>query len=242
MSFEYVDSEIHEDLHKIIKYSCGEVCNSSDQLDKVMRIWTTFLEPILGVQRKHGSEDPDLVKPKSRTTKLGLANAGESNTGAGIVSKQNNGEESEQGLSSRARLANGVAADTQNGFHDADRTARRGEEPSNAILNGRVHGAVSADETPSLSAQNIASTERAAENAAVVRTEQHKANSELTPGLFCCFNILCAQSMLIRFFFLKKVGSPYLFFVFFLFTQPRNSSPLRIRTWPAGVLLRSSNR
>uniref|UniRef100_A0A804QJM7 Histone deacetylase interacting domain-containing protein n=2 Tax=Zea mays TaxID=4577 RepID=A0A804QJM7_MAIZE len=183
MSFEYVDSEIHEDLHKIIKYSCGEICNSSDQLDKVMRIWTTFVEPILGVQRKHGSEDPDLVKPKSRTTKSGIANVGESNTGAGIVSKHNNDDESEQGLPSRARIANGVAANAQNGFHDADRIARRGEESLNVTLNGRVHGAASADETPSLSTQNIASTERSAENAAVVRTEQHKANLELTPGV-----------------------------------------------------------
>ncbi|XP_062206253.1 paired amphipathic helix protein Sin3-like 4 [Phragmites australis] len=187
MSFEYIDSKIHEDLHKIIKYSCGEICNSSDQLDKVMRIWTTFLEPILGVQpRIHGAEDLDLVKPKSRTTKSGLASVAESNTGAGVVAKQGHGDESvlhEQGPSSRSRLVNGIAADTQNGFHDADRTARRSEEPSNAALNGRVHGAVSAaDDMLALSTQNM-STERSSENAAVVRAEQHKANSELTPGV-----------------------------------------------------------
>jgi paired amphipathic helix protein Sin3a len=192
MSFEYVDSEIHEDLHKIIKYSCGEVCSSSDQLDKVMRIWTTFLEPILGVQpRTHGSEDPDLVKAKSRTTKSGLGGVGESNTGAGTVAKQGNGDD-EQGPSSRARLANGIATDTQNGFHDADRTARRGEEPLNAALNGRLHSAApAADETPSISAQNMASTERSADNLPAVRIEQQKANLELTPGLFCCFDIFC---------------------------------------------------
>ncbi|XP_062191512.1 paired amphipathic helix protein Sin3-like 3 [Phragmites australis] len=187
MSFEYVDSEIHEDLHKIIKYSCGEVCNSSDQLDKVMRIWATFLEPILGVQpQTHGAEDRDLVKPKSRTTKSGLTSVGESNTGSGIVAKQGHGDESiprEQGPSSRARLVNGVTVDTQNGFHDADRTARRGEEPSNAAQNGRAHGAASAaDELPVLSTQNM-STERSAEDAPVVRTEQLKANLELTPGV-----------------------------------------------------------
>lgn len=190
MSFEYVDSEIHEDLHKIIKYSCGEVCNSSDQLDKVMRIWTTFLEPILGVQtRTHGSEDPDLVKAKSRTTKSGLVSIGESNTGAGIVPKHGNGDENEQGPSSRARLANGAVTDTQNGIHDADRAVRRGEEPSSAALNGRLHNTVSAaDETPSTSAQNMAFIERSAENVAAVRVEQQKANLELTSGLF--FDIL----------------------------------------------------
>jgi len=41
VSFEYGDSDIHEDLYQIIKYSCGELCSSSDQVDKVMRIWTT---------------------------------------------------------------------------------------------------------------------------------------------------------------------------------------------------------
>ncbi|GJN37712.1 hypothetical protein PR202_gb26693 [Eleusine coracana subsp. coracana] len=182
MSFEYVDTEIHEDLHKIIKYSCGEVCNSSDQLDKVMRIWTTFVEPILGVQpRTHGAEDPDLIKPKSRTAKSGLASVGESNTV--IASKQGHGDESvphEQGPSSRARLVNGVPTDAQNGFHDIDRTTRRGEESSNT--NGRVHGAVSgSDEMPALNVQNV-SIERSLENAGV-RTEQHKSNAELTSGV-----------------------------------------------------------
>jgi len=38
MSFEFVDSKIHEDLYKIVKYSCGEVCSSSDQLDKVKNL------------------------------------------------------------------------------------------------------------------------------------------------------------------------------------------------------------
>jgi paired amphipathic helix protein Sin3a len=183
MSFGYVDTEIHEDLHKIIKYSCGEVCNSSDQLDKVMRIWTTLVEPILGVQpQTHGAKDPDLIKHKSRTTKSGLASVGESNTGA--AAKQGHGDESvphEQGPSSRARLVNGVSTDAQNGFHDIDRIARGGEEPSNTAMNGRVHGAMSvADEVPAINVQNVPS-ERSAENAGV-RTE-HKANSELATGL-----------------------------------------------------------
>ncbi|KAL6627568.1 hypothetical protein ACP70R_031294 [Stipagrostis hirtigluma subsp. patula] len=186
MTFEYVDSEIHEDLHKIIKYSCGEVCNSSDQLDKVMRIWTTFLEPILGVQpRSHGGEDPDLIKPKSRTTKSGLASVVESTTAAGVVAKQGHADESvphEQEPASRGRLVNGVVADSQNGFHDGDRTVRRSEETSNAALNGRVHGAVSAADEVSTLARNM-SAERSAEIASV-RTElgHNKATLELTSG------------------------------------------------------------
>ncbi|KAL5221863.1 hypothetical protein ABZP36_026576 [Zizania latifolia] len=191
MSFVYVDANIHEDLYKIIKYSCGEVCGSSDQLDKVMRIWTTFLEPILGVQpRTHCAEDGDPVKPKSRTTKSGVAIVLEINaTAAGSVAKQGHGDENislEQTPSALARLVNGVAADSQNGFHDVDRTARRVEEPSNTALNGRMQGAASGtNEMPAVSTQNT-STERSAEYIPVARTEQHahgKANLEPTSGV-----------------------------------------------------------
>ncbi|XP_047958296.1 paired amphipathic helix protein Sin3-like 2 isoform X1 [Salvia hispanica] len=50
MEFKYIDSEVHEDVFRIIKYSCEEVCSTKDQLNKVLRFWKTFLEPILGVQ------------------------------------------------------------------------------------------------------------------------------------------------------------------------------------------------
>ncbi|KAG8046134.1 hypothetical protein GUJ93_ZPchr0008g12101 [Zizania palustris] len=178
MSFVYVDANIHEDLYKIIKYSCGEVCGSSDQLDKVMRIWTTFLEPILGVQpRTHCAEDGDPVKPKSRTTKSGVPIVLEINaTAAGSVAKQGHGDENillEQTPTALTRLVNGVTADTQNGFHDVDRTARRVEEPSNTALNGRMQGAASGtNEMPAVSTQNT-STERSAEYVPVARTELH---------------------------------------------------------------------
>ncbi|KAL6567760.1 hypothetical protein OROGR_001428 [Orobanche gracilis] len=48
MSFEFPDPEIQEDLYQLIRYSCGEVC-TPEQRDKVMKIWTTFLEQVLGV-------------------------------------------------------------------------------------------------------------------------------------------------------------------------------------------------
>ncbi|MCE2055418.1 hypothetical protein HAX54_042548 [Datura stramonium] len=57
LEFDYTDSELHEDLFKLIKYSCEEVCSSKEQLDKVLGLWTNFLEPILGVPRRpRGSE------------------------------------------------------------------------------------------------------------------------------------------------------------------------------------------
>ncbi|KAG8383142.1 hypothetical protein BUALT_Bualt05G0153900 [Buddleja alternifolia] len=59
MEFEYSDPDIQEDLYQLMNYSCGEVC-TPEQRDKVMKIWTTFLEPIFGVpSRPHSSEDTE---------------------------------------------------------------------------------------------------------------------------------------------------------------------------------------
>ncbi|KAM7506675.1 hypothetical protein LguiA_017128 [Lonicera macranthoides] len=71
LQFEYSDIEIHEDLHKLIKYSSEEVCTSKEQLNKVMRLWTTFLEPMLDVPSlPHGSEsNEDSLITKHRNAK-----------------------------------------------------------------------------------------------------------------------------------------------------------------------------
>ncbi|CAL4902486.1 unnamed protein product [Urochloa decumbens] len=107
MSFEYLDSDIHEDLYQIVKYSCGEICSSSDQVDKVMRIWSTFLEPILGIQhRDHGTEDAGMVKANSQTREFGLACGEKRNnaTANGTVAvKPSNGDEDTHELHGRVR-------------------------------------------------------------------------------------------------------------------------------------------
>ncbi|XVF58163.1 hypothetical protein PTKIN_Ptkin07bG0041300 [Pterospermum kingtungense] len=60
LEYEYLDVDIHEDLYKLIEYSCEEMCSTKEQLNKVMRLWTTFLEPILGVPpRLNGREGTD---------------------------------------------------------------------------------------------------------------------------------------------------------------------------------------
>ncbi|XP_027075364.2 paired amphipathic helix protein Sin3-like 2 isoform X2 [Coffea arabica] len=71
LEFEYTDTEIHEDLYKLIKYSCEEVCSTKEQLSKVMRLWTSFLEVMLGVpSRPNASEvTEDDVLSKRRATK-----------------------------------------------------------------------------------------------------------------------------------------------------------------------------
>ncbi|KAM7277930.1 hypothetical protein ACFE04_005064 [Oxalis oulophora] len=76
VEYEYSDINIHEDLYKLIHFSCEEIC-SKDQLTKVMSFWTTFFEPMLGVPSRskdaNGPEDvgkPTLsAKAISRVTK-----------------------------------------------------------------------------------------------------------------------------------------------------------------------------
>ena len=67
LRYEFSDPSIHEDLYQIIKYSSEEVSSSREQKEKVMRLWTTFIEPFFGIApRLHGAEDmEDAAKVKS---------------------------------------------------------------------------------------------------------------------------------------------------------------------------------
>ncbi|CAA0820219.1 Paired amphipathic helix protein Sin3-like 1 [Striga hermonthica] len=57
LEFDYADADVQEDVFKIIKYSCEEICSAKDQYNKALRFWTTFLEPMLGVHsHRHGLE------------------------------------------------------------------------------------------------------------------------------------------------------------------------------------------
>ncbi|XP_012568099.1 paired amphipathic helix protein Sin3-like 2 isoform X2 [Cicer arietinum] len=49
LEFDYSDAEVHEDLYKLVRYSCEEVFSSKELFNKIMRLWSTFLEPMLGI-------------------------------------------------------------------------------------------------------------------------------------------------------------------------------------------------
>lgn len=49
MEFSYTDTQVHTDLYQLIKYYCEEIYATHEQADKVMELWVTFLEPMLGV-------------------------------------------------------------------------------------------------------------------------------------------------------------------------------------------------
>ncbi|KAL0694479.1 hypothetical protein Bca4012_061659 [Brassica carinata] len=69
LEFNYCDTQIHEDLYLLIKYYCEELC-ATEQADKVMKLWTTFLEPMFGIlSRSQGNLGMD-EKLKSNNQEL----------------------------------------------------------------------------------------------------------------------------------------------------------------------------
>ncbi|RRT63149.1 hypothetical protein B296_00042897 [Ensete ventricosum] len=158
-----------------------------------MKMWTTFLEPLLGVpSRNQLAEDAEDVKPKSRVVKANLSVVGESNGSPGAdyagASKQSNGDEnipSEQAALCRTRSANGDTTVTENGFHVVDQTTRHGENLCNNPLQGRVQGsAPMADEVSGITVQNV-SAERMPDTTSVAgRAEQchNRTNREIVTG------------------------------------------------------------
>lgn len=202
LEFDYTDSDIHHDLYEVIKYSCSEVCTTMEQLDKVMRIWTSFLEPMLGVPpRPHGAGDTEnVVKAKSHSVKRNPARVGGSDGSPDADvnisnSKQSNpainGDNStptEQASSCRATLVNGDIVVKENGSNDVDRAVHDNDAFSSILQHSKlVHNNVPV--TDEMSGVNIqaASGERMAESNITlpVRAEQGhgRTSLEITSGV-----------------------------------------------------------
>ncbi|KAG2321569.1 hypothetical protein Bca52824_014782 [Brassica carinata] len=116
MSFDYPDPDLHEDLYQLIKYSCGEMC-STEQLDKVMKVWTQFLEPMFGVpSRPQGAEDrEDAVKSTTN-----LSEGSPQNVVTVTNSVRSNGGTRKTGQSNQLRQASDLDRDvTANKTSDA---------------------------------------------------------------------------------------------------------------------------
>ncbi|KAJ0229578.1 Paired amphipathic helix protein Sin3-like 2 [Hirschfeldia incana] len=82
--YEYLDRTIHEDLFKLVQFSCEEICSSKEQTSKVLRLWNSFLELMLGVPpRDKGS---DSVEDVAETKHHGALTSGEANLSSDAVS------------------------------------------------------------------------------------------------------------------------------------------------------------
>ncbi|KAF2587349.1 hypothetical protein F2Q70_00037890 [Brassica cretica] len=65
LDYEYFSRDIHEDLYKLVHFSCEELCSTKEQLSKVLRLWENFLEPVLGVPPRAKGTDPVEDVPKT---------------------------------------------------------------------------------------------------------------------------------------------------------------------------------
>ncbi|KAI3970604.1 hypothetical protein MKX01_024251 [Papaver californicum] len=176
LDFEYSGPDVHEDLYQLIKYSCGEVCSSTEQLDKVMRLWTTFLEPMMGVpSRPLGAEDTEyIVKDTNGVTKSGLPNFEECSGSPSVDAT----------IGSSKQVNSPRNGDDKDGTHGS----RRSEStPSGTSQHGKGQNSVSMPEEASgVDLQAPSKEQRASLNTPLaIKSEQSsgKATFETVSGL-----------------------------------------------------------
>lgn len=132
LEFEYSDVGIHEDLYKLVRYSSEEVFSSKDMSNKIMRLWTTFLELILGVpSRTHGTENVEDRKNMQRVAHFVSSNTGGDGNSNGDSALMNSRlPKSDNEVDGRVNeVKNGqqsslAANDKENGPVDSDRACR----------------------------------------------------------------------------------------------------------------------
>ncbi|XP_042010268.1 paired amphipathic helix protein Sin3-like 3 isoform X2 [Salvia splendens] len=142
MKFEYPDPDIQEDLYQLMKYACGEVC-TPEQHDKVMKIWTTFIEPVFSIPSRPSVEDmKETVNNDSAKT---LANFGEGNVipvGEAASNMSKTGGDNiptEEPRCSRILMGHGDNGVKNCGSPNADNAACEIDISCNATQNGVLH-------------------------------------------------------------------------------------------------------
>ncbi|KAG5383079.1 hypothetical protein IGI04_034549 [Brassica rapa subsp. trilocularis] len=65
VEFSYTDTQVHADLYQLIKYYCEEIC-ATEQSDKVIKLWVTFLEPMFGVPSRSQTDETVIDVAKSK--------------------------------------------------------------------------------------------------------------------------------------------------------------------------------
>ncbi|KAK7407307.1 hypothetical protein VNO78_09111 [Psophocarpus tetragonolobus] len=200
LEFKYSDPDIHEDLYQLIKYSCGEIC-TTEHVDKVMKIWITFLEPMLCVpSRPLGAEDTeDVVKAKNNFVKSGTASVTESDgspvLGATIMNPKHinvsrNGDECmplDQSTSSKAWQSNGDSGVREDRYHD-DRALHKTETLGSNTQHGKMNSiAFTPDGIPGFNNKQDLSIERLVNAnvspASVMEQSNGKSNIDNLSGL-----------------------------------------------------------
>lgn len=146
VEFEYPDPDIQEDLYQLMKFSCGEIC-TPEQHDRVMKIWTNFLEPVLGIHpHPPEAEDREGASKANNCVAKSLEHNGDnksnpSNEAASPKSSNSlkNGTEhipTEQSCSSRVPMENGHCGVNNDHSPGADNVTGKSDIFCNTPHNG----------------------------------------------------------------------------------------------------------
>ncbi|KAI3729079.1 hypothetical protein L6452_17727 [Arctium lappa] len=151
--FKYSALGIHEDLYQLMKYSVAQ-SGSPEQIDKAVRILTTFLEPMLGVPpRPSCIADQDAAKTSNHAAISSSAAVRQSNIkvvhGTFNIKQSTaakNGDEevfTENSCSSRASMLDDNNSLKENGFSNTDHFGRKSDSlcktPKHETLQISVH-------------------------------------------------------------------------------------------------------
>ncbi|CAL0311942.1 unnamed protein product [Lupinus luteus] len=182
LEFEYPDPDIHEDLYQLMKSSCGEVC-TTEQVDKVMKNWTTFLEPMLCVpSQPSGAEDTeDAVKARSNAVKSVTASVAKSDGNPGVgsitmnpkhLSTSINGDEcmpSGRSNSCKAWQSNGDSGVREDNFLHSDCIVFKTETFGSVVQHGKMSfSAFTSDESSGVRKQDPSSEQLVNANASPI--------------------------------------------------------------------------
>ncbi|KAL8518882.1 hypothetical protein ACS0TY_010010 [Phlomoides rotata] len=76
---EYPDPDVHEDIFQLLKFSCAEIC-TPEQSDQVLKTWSTFIEPMLGIPSRSPSAEDNGYAVTNKGIKKILNNVGNENS------------------------------------------------------------------------------------------------------------------------------------------------------------------
>lgn len=182
--FDFSDAEIHEDLYKLVRYSCEEVFQSKELFNKIMRLWSTFLEPMLGVtSQSHETERAEDRKAGHNARSSVAPNVG----GDGSPNRESNSRLPK----SDKNEVDGRVAEVKNGH----RTSVAANDKENGSVGGELvsrddhlmdnkgqKSVENSDKAPGFVKQ-FSSDEQAARNSASV-TIRGESSVHMSPGLY----------------------------------------------------------
>lgn len=181
LELKYSDVGILEDMYKLIRDSCEEVFPSKDMSNKIMKLWTTFLEMILGVpSRTQGIENVEDRKTGQHVAHFAAPNTGDGNSHEDLAKSDNEGDGRVNEINSGQQTS--IAAnDRENGPVDGDEACR--DDP---LTDKGKNNSDCGEKIPG-SCKQISSVEQSTINNTSVavrrETSMTKTSLEITSGL-----------------------------------------------------------